>query len=309
MGIVDIVAFIFSGILFLPPCIVLLLGFAKLFGSEEAKEAVGNEPDAISIFVATLFGGLSLLASFLSSSSFLSPILCSIAFLNYVAFNELWAERKENWKNFWPLSLKNLFSFGKKAVIKQWSEFHPAEIREAQQISKQMLKMLKARKHRDQFKAIALKLQKLVDREIPRLLANEKLLVELTATAEETVTKEKVNGILDGEEQLMKESERDLQTLKQRLADTRNKIQLILCFLNHFSIRLSVLVSADTSAEAQQSLFDVQQDLDQMLKADEEIAEMHQKYVQAEITAQKVAVAEVDQVASRVMPPSKVATR
>jgi hypothetical protein len=258
------------------------------------------------VMIAMIFLVLSLVISIDTINLSLAPICGAILMLLVYEGYSIYDASREGWKNFWPHSLKNLFSFSKKAVIKQWSESHPQEIREAQRISKKMLKMLKARKHREQFKAVAAKLQKLVEQEIPRLLANEKLLVKLTATAEETVRKEKFNGILDGEAQLMLDSEKDLATLKQRLADTRNKIQLILCFLNHFSIRLSVLVSADTSAEAQQSLFEVQQDLDQMLKADEEIAVLNQRHVQREIAAQKSATAEVDEVTAKVRPPRDV---
>ncbi len=183
----------------------------------------------------------------------------------------------------------------------------PKEIKEAKQTSKKLFKLLKRKKHRRQFKSVRVKIQKLVDQEIPRLLANEKQLIRLIENAEAIMTKEKNNGIIEGEEQLMENSKKDLQTLQKRLADTRNKIELILCFLNHFSIRLSVLISADSTAEIQQSLFDVQHDLDQMLEADEEIEKLLVKYIQIDISDRKAAAEEVDALTENLTPPRQKA--
>lgn len=204
---------------------------------------------------------LGFLLGFKESHSFQPQLISAVVtgFSTYMSF-ELWAYIRRTYNaEAWLESNLNQLE----------NTISPAEIREAKKISKKLLKMLKHKKHREQFKAVATRLQKLVKEEIPRLLQNEKLLVDLVADAEKTVQLEKENGILEGEKQLMADSERDLETLKKRLEDTNNKIKLILCFLNHFSVRLSVLVSADTSEEVERSLFEVQQDLDQMLKADE----------------------------------------
>ncbi len=236
-------------------------------------------------------------------NTLLGPISGAMMYLSiYVGFG-FYDASQDKWENFLPSSLKNWLVSNRQAAFKQWAELHPIEIAEAKVISKKMLKMLKGKKQREQFTAVSSKLQKLVEHEIPRLLANEKLLAGLVIDAQATIKAEKANGIIEGEQQLMADSEKDLATLKKRLEDTRNKIQLILCFLNHFSIRVSVLISADSTAEVEQSLFEVQQDLDQMLRADEEIAELHAKYVHQEISARKAADAEVDQVIEKVRQP------
>ena len=274
------------------------------------EEIVSDEPGIMIAIGSVVLFIFSISISAGSLTHFLlGPMTGAMAYLLIYCgfgFYDAWQEKLAD---FLPAWLVKLLATEKQKAALEWEKLFPVEIKEAQQISKRLLKMLKARKHREQFKAVAAKLQKLVEEEMPRLLANERQLVELVAAAEETVKKEKANGIMEGEEQLMRESEKDLHTLKQRQADTKNKIKLILCFLNHFSIRLSVLVSADSTEEVKQSLFEVQQDLDLMLRADEEVAELHQKYVQQEIAAQEAAVAEVNRVSEKLRPPQKEAAR
>jgi len=272
------------------------------------EEIVSDDTGPIFVLGSILFFIFSILVSTGNLTHYmLGPMTGAMLYLLIYSGFGFYDAFQDKWKNFLPAWLVKLLKTEKKKAALEWDKLFPAEIKEAQQVSKRLLKMLKGRKHRKQFKAVAAKLQKLVEEEMPRLLENERQLVELVAAAEETVKKEKENGIMEGEEQLMQESEKDLATLKQRLVDTKNKIQLIICFLNHFSIRLSVLVSADSTEEVKQSLFEVQQDLDLMLKADEEIAELHQKYVQQEIAAQEAAVSEVNQVAEKIRPPKVAA--
>jgi ParB-like chromosome segregation protein Spo0J len=269
----------------------------------EADEVV---PMIVMVCIALFLLSIAMSADALTHFS-LGPVTGVMFYLlAYCGFG-FYDASQAKWQYFLPVWLANRLKTEKQKVASEWDNLFPAEIKEAKQVSKRLLKMLKGRKHREQFKAVVAKLQKLVEEEMPRLLDNEKQLIELVAAAEETIKKEKANGIMAGEEQLMRESERDLATLKQRQADTKNKIQLIICFLNHFSIRLSVLVSTDSTEEVKRSLFEVQQDLDQMLKADEEIAELQGKYVNDEIAAQTAAIAEVNQVTEKLRQPPKVA--
>jgi len=247
------------------------------FLAKDAEEGNGN------ITWWGFFGGL------LAFVSWIAPILilkANLALLPFyiggigiyfsVAIGYWLNERGTLWK--WRKEIQ-------KMIVKWKTSISPVEIQEAKAILESIHKVIKGKVKSKSIKAIMAKADKLIQEELPRLLNLRQELTMLIDNAKQIIKKEKDNGIIEGEELLMQESEKGLETLNKRLSDVSKKIHLIPTVLNHLCIQLSVIISSDSTSEVQGIIDDVKMDLDIMLESHEEIEHLEAKYLAAQEAA------------------------
>ncbi|MFA5188162.1 MAG: hypothetical protein WC460_02250 [Patescibacteria group bacterium] len=152
-----------------------------------------------------------------------------------------------------------------------WQSRVPAELAEAQKYQKALKAIIKDKKRQKQLQPILKKIDKLVKAELPRLLnLNIELGVEVI-DAQKTINRQKDNGICDGEEALMAESEKGLEILLQRQENVKKRIAYILSSLDHMSVRFDLIMSAESTDQGQKEISEVLEDLDIMLKAKQDV--------------------------------------
>lgn len=206
-----------------------------------------------------------------------------------------------------------IFSWVKQKTTNWWASRVPNEIQEVQAIQKNILRVIKGKRMSKQIKGIMAKSDQLIKDELPRLLNLRQELNFLIDNAKHIIEKEKNNGIIEGEEKLMKESEHGLETLQKRLGDVSKKIRLIPTVLDHLCIQLSVIISSDSTSEVQNVIDDVQMDLDILLQSHEEIEQLDAKYQAAKEAARQEIRLSTNQAIEEIFPkvkdraPAKVA--
>jgi hypothetical protein len=172
----------------------------------------------------------------------------------------------------------------------------PKEIFEAKYYQKSLMSLINGYKNEPQLQPILIKVDKLVKKELPKLLKRRIQLNKAVTNSKQTIARQKKNGICQGEETLMSDSEASLQYFQQKQQEVEAKIALILAFLDHSTPKVSRIIdaiSAQSDNEAESLIQQVNSDLALLLQSQEEVAEMQAKYLQADMAARKVAFAEV----------------
>ena len=257
---------------------------------------IGGSISAISWMAAAAM----LLANF---SFYVTPLFLGVSVYGLVTFS-YWLHTKNYFAN-WQIT--RLWQRAKN----WWQSRIPAEIQEAKAILESISSVIKGKAKSKSIKGIMAKADKLIREELPRLLNLRQELTFLIDNAMQIIQKEKDNGIVEGEEQLMKESEKGLATLNKRLSDVNKKIRLIPTVLDHLCIQLSVIISADSVSDVQNVIDDVKMDLDILLQSHEEIEALDAKYQAAKEAARKELHGSTTQAIEEIFPkrkePAKVA--
>ena len=172
---------------------------------------------------------------------------------------------------------KGTFAKWEKQIKEQWQKAKnwwqsriPAEIQEVKILQTKLAKIIKDRK-KSSLKFLLSKVDAFVEKEMPRLLKLRAELQEDVANAKKIIKEEKDNGICEGEEKLMHESEEDLKALQMRLEKTKKKIEFGLAFLHHMIIRVELITTTDSLEESRDEIEEIQQELENMIKAHEEV--------------------------------------
>ncbi|OGY41536.1 MAG: hypothetical protein A2Y82_00255 [Candidatus Buchananbacteria bacterium RBG_13_36_9] len=191
-----------------------------------------------------------------------TPILLGVSIYGLVAFS-YWFHTKNYFAN-WQVS--RLWQKAKN----WWQSRIPAEIQQAKKLQSNLAGIIKSRK-KSSLKSLLNKVNAFIEKELPRLLNLRTELEKDVVNAREIIQREKANGICDGEDKLMAESEEGLKTLQVRLEKTKKKIEYGLSFLDHLIIRVELITSTDSLEESRNEIAEIQEELDIMIKAHEEV--------------------------------------
>jgi hypothetical protein len=237
--------------------------------NEHGTRTQGTGPGFLGAFlcIISLFAPLILLGEHCGAALWLAYAAGIASYLgvafNYWAIKEIIREIKES-----SAEIKGWRQKGKT----WWKSLVPAEVREAQEIQKALLSILKdgKRKTRKKLVPILKKVEKIIIQEIPQLLLKREQLSKLIEIAKQAIDHEKNNGIIEGEERLMAESETELEKLQKRHEEVKNKIVYILTSLDHLKIRFCTLIGLESATEIQREIDEIHQEMDILLTAREE---------------------------------------
>jgi len=210
-----------------------------------------------------------------------------------------------DFRNFWRFRYDYLGSWIKDKLHNLYRKVIPAEISEVKTSEKLIKTKLKKARQAQNYTELFKQIKKFKNEKIPELLSLRQTLLECIEQDEKVIQAEKDNGFIEGEQELIEQSENNLLTLRERLDHVNQTLKLIPTVLNHLSTTLSVIITTSSIQQVEQQISEVKSDLDLLLATHEEVAELEDKYLKADTSARNKAAEEVNELTRQIRPASK----